>query len=294
MDKKKQHIPVYSLGAFSSAKNENQPFQVEEFDANRHFQVEYPHRHDFYEILFLTKGSGFHIIDSHEYFIKPPCIFFLSPGQAHKLDLSNDIEGFLFIFTADYYLLNKRNHNRLLEFPFFFTVEQNNPPLLLKDKKDIHFFEMLFLRGITELKNKKDTYYQQLRSILDLILVTSASLYPKEHALVARGKGHILVKRFLQLVEETYQENNGVQFYADQLSITTNHLTQLVKQLTGKTSNQIIASKQILEIKRLLVHTRLDVSEIADHLHFSDQSYFTRFFKRETGATPLQFRLNGK
>jgi len=41
----------------------------------------------------------------------------------------------------------------------------------------------------------------------------------------------------------------------------------------------------------LLVHTNLSISEIADQLHFEDQSYFTKFFKRETGFTPLQYRI---
>jgi AraC-like DNA-binding protein len=60
--------------------------------------------------------------------------------------------------------------------------------------------------------------------------------------------------------------------------------------LTGKTSSQIIKAKQVLEIKRLLVHTNLSVTEIAGQLNFPDQSYFTRFFKRETGISPLQYR----
>lgn len=67
------------------------------------------------------------------------------------------------------------------------------------------------------------------------------------------------------------------------LAITPNHLTQTVKQLTGKTSNGIIQEKQLLEIKRLLIHTNLGVSEIANQLNFADQSYFTKFFKKLTG-----------
>jgi len=78
--------------------------------------------------------------------------------------------------------------------------------------------------------------------------------------------------------------------YAGIIGVTANHLTQTVKVLTGKTSLQIIKAKQLLEIKRLLVHTSLNVSEIANQLNFEDQSYFSKFFKRETGLTPLQYR----
>jgi AraC-like DNA-binding protein len=60
--------------------------------------------------------------------------------------------------------------------------------------------------------------------------------------------------------------------------------------LTGKTSLQIIKAKLLLEIKRLLFHTNLSITEIANHFNFEDQSYFTKFFKRETGMTPLRYR----
>ena len=122
-------IPVYSLHDFSSSENESQQFQVEVFDANRHFAVKYPHQHDFFEVLYLLKGSGFHVIDGNKYEINPPCVFFMSPGQAHKIEFSNDIEGYIFIFTAEFYLINNSNQNRLIEFPFFFTIRQDNPPL---------------------------------------------------------------------------------------------------------------------------------------------------------------------
>ncbi len=132
----KTQIPVYSLDKFKSKNDKRNLYQVELFDANRHFQVSYPHKHDFYEILYLSKGSGYHIIDSNKYEIRPPCIFFLSPGQAHKVELSDDIDGYIFIFTSEFYLLNQKNKNRLLEFPFFFSVEQINPPIYLRNNED--------------------------------------------------------------------------------------------------------------------------------------------------------------
>jgi len=289
MKSKPENIPVYSLHNFSVSGKESQLFQVEVFDANRHFSVKYPHRHDFYEVLYLSKGSGFHVIDGNKYDIQPPCIFFMSPGQAHKIEFSNDIEGFIFIFTAEFYLLNSSNQNRLIEFPFFFTIQQDNPPLLLQKKDDISFLESLFKKGIDEIQ--KETYsIELLRSVLDLILTTSGSLYKTDENKL-KGKGHILVKKFFQLVEENYQANLSVAQYADAMALTPNHLTQTVSQLTGKTSSQIIKSKQILEIKRLLVHTNLSVTEIAHRLNFADQSYFARFFKREVGISPLQYRV---
>ncbi len=290
MKSKSEHIPVYSLQSFSSPERGSQQFQVETFDTNRHFSVKYPHRHDFFEVLFLTKGSGFHVIDGNKYEIKPTCIFFMSPGQAHKIEFSNDIEGYIFIFTAEFYLINQTNQNRLIEFPFFFTIRQDNPPLLLTEKEDILFLRSLFEKGISEIKKDVPHSIELLRSVLDLILTSSSILYKTDENTLNKGKGHIVVKSFFQLIEENYLNNLSVTEYADKLAITANHLTQTVNQLTGKTSSQIIKSKQILEIKRLLVHTNLSVTEIATRLNFADQSYFAKFFKREAGVSPLQYR----
>lgn len=285
-----EQLPVYSLQNFSSPERKNQQFQVEVFDANRHFSVKYPHRHDFFEVLFLKKGSGLHVIDGNKYEIRPPCVFFMSPGQAHKLELSHDIEGFIFIFNADFYLLNRSNPNSLIEFPFFYTIHQDNPPLLLENNSDVHFLEILFRRGIQEISSRNDADTELLRSILGLILTACASIYPVNDSQLTKGKGHMLVKRFFHVLEENYQKNLSLNEYASLIGVTSNHLTQTVKVLTGKTSSQIIKSKQLLEIKRLLVHTNLSVSEIAGQLNFDDQSYFTKFFRRETGMTPLQYR----
>jgi AraC-like DNA-binding protein/mannose-6-phosphate isomerase-like protein (cupin superfamily) len=285
-----EQLPVYSLDNFSSPERKSQQFQVEVFDANRHFSVKYPHRHDFFEVLYLLKGSGYHVIDGNKYEIKPPCVFFMSPGQAHKLELSHDIEGFIFIFTSDFYLLNRSNQNSLIEFPFFYTIHQDNPPLLLENESDIRFLENLFRQSIAEIGRPGDYFLEMLRSILDLILTTCAARYQVSENMLNKGKGQILVKRFFHLVEENHQKNLSLSDYSGMIGVTPNHLTQTVKLLTGKTSSQIIKAKQLLEIKRLLVHTNLSVSEIANQLNFEDQSYFTKFFKRETGITPIQYR----
>jgi AraC family transcriptional regulator, transcriptional activator of pobA len=107
---------------------------------------------------------------------------------------------------------------------------------------------------------------------------------------MVKGKGHLLVKRFYQLLEEKLLQNLTVNEYAGMLAVTPNHLTQTLKHLTGKTSLGIIKSKQLLEIKRLLVHTNMGVSEISNEMNFADQSYFSKFFKRETGVLPLAYR----
>ena len=284
-----EKLPTYSLSSFSHPLGRSALYRAEVFDANRHFEVTYPHRHDFYEVLFIRRGSGLHTIDSNSYAVEPPCVFFMSPGQAHKLDLSQDIEGYIFLFAAEFYLLSRTSKNRLLEFPFFFTLHQDNPPLYLGGIEQRSFIETLFVNAVAECSRSAEPSEELLRSILDTLLVSCASVYGQNQPRLA-GRGHIMVKRFLQLAEEHFRENITVDEYARLLAVTPGHLTQVVRELTGRTSNEILRAKQILETKRLLSHTSLSVTQIAEQMGFDDQSYFTKFFKKSAGMTPVQFR----
>lgn len=286
----KVNIPVYKLDKFRSGKELSRQYQVEVFDANRHFGVQYPHRHDFYEVLYLNKGSGIHSIDDNQYEISPPCVFFLSPGQAHALSLSSDIEGFIFLFTSEFYLLNQKNKSRLLEFPFFYSTKRNNPPLLLTNSDDDVFFQSLFNRACGIVQNTNEPHDDLIYALLDLLLLSCENLYPQADSIALKTKNNILVKNFLVQIEENYQNNLRINDYAAKLNITPHHLTQVVKNITGKTSVELLHEKLIIEIKRLLIHTNLSLAEIAEIIHFEDQSYFTKFFKKYTGSSPLLFR----
>lgn len=286
-----KQIPVYSIDKFNLKSENTIQFQVELFDIHRNFKVTYPHRHDdFYEILFLTQGEGIHTIDFQKYTIKPYTIFFLSPGQIHELNLSDDVMGYIFLFTSSFYHFNKTEPYKLFELPFFYNLSQETPPLYLENEAEIQVFIDYFQKAIIENQLKLTDNEEVIRALLDLILIQSKRIYPvgamDEHA----HKGRILVKRFKQLIEEKCQENLSVKQYADILTITPSHLSETVKNVTGRTSTDLINDRMALEIKRLLTHTDMGISEIAYHLNFADQSYFSKYFKKLTNQTPIAFR----
>jgi AraC family transcriptional regulator, transcriptional activator of pobA len=285
----KKSIPIYSIDRFKKKSGHPEQYEIEIFDRNRDFKVTYPHRHDFYEILFITQGNGKHTIDFHEYKIQPNTIFFLSPGQIHELKLSEDIKGYIFLFTSEFYLLNKQDRNHLLELPFFYSISSRNPPLHLEKSADSELLISLFKQACHENDRNLADSPELIRSILDIILIICKRLYPVQ-AEGSKRKGHLLVKKFKQLIEEKYQENISVKEYAAFLAVTANHLSETVKSITGRKSTDLINDKMILEIKRMLMHTELGVSEIAYQLNFSDQSYFSKYFKNVTGMSPIEFR----
>lgn len=92
------------------------------------------------------------------------------------------------------------------------------------------------------------------------------------------------------LVEKRYKATRQVQEYAEQLGVSPNYLNVLVRKHWGKSALSLINERVILEIKRKLLRTEKGISEIAYELGFDELSYFSRFFKRHTGMTPVAFR----
>ncbi|MCY1525422.1 HTH-type transcriptional activator RhaS [compost metagenome] len=99
-----------------------------------------------------------------------------------------------------------------------------------------------------------------------------------------------LVIKFNNLAQQQFRELRTVKKYADQLNVTPKYLTEVVKEYSGKNAGEIINDLVILEAKFLLRKSEFNISQIADILHFSDQSFFGKYFKRQTGISPKTFR----
>ena len=95
---------------------------------------------------------------------------------------------------------------------------------------------------------------------------------------------------FLNVLEANYKIARDVGFYADKLCITAKHLSQVVKDVSGKTALEIIEDYALTECKALLLSTTMTIQEISDELNFPSQSVFGKYFKRLTGMSPKAYR----
>ena len=99
-----------------------------------------------------------------------------------------------------------------------------------------------------------------------------------------------IYSNFLNLLSENYMKEREVRFYADKLCITAKHLSQIVKEISGKTALGIIEEYVITESKALLLSTKKPIQQIGDELNFPSQSVFGKYFKRITGVSPKEYR----
>lgn len=136
---------------------------------------------------------------------------------------------------------------------------------------------------------RKQTVYALVAAIISNIEDITRE-HQQQHPAEKASKGERIFTRFKQLVNEYADRERTVTFYADQLFLSPHHLSLVVKNASGKTVMQWINRAVILRAKVLLKTTDLMTYEIADRLHFPDHATFSKFFKRETGIRPQEYR----
>lgn len=99
-----------------------------------------------------------------------------------------------------------------------------------------------------------------------------------------------LFNHFMMLLERDYKISRDVNYYAEQMNISSKYLTNIVNQVTGHTPKTIIDQYVILQLKMHLKRTTQSIKEMAWEFHFADVSFFCRYFKKHTGLTPQQIR----
>ena len=107
---------------------------------------------------------------------------------------------------------------------------------------------------------------------------------------VAHSRGEQLVDRFLKLVQMHCRQERQLDFYAQELCISSKYLAATVKTVTSKTAGDWIEDYVMLEAKAMLTNTDMTISQISDHLHFPDTSTFGKYFRRHTGLSPKEFK----
>lgn len=264
----------------------NQPFYEQDL-------FKFHFRSDFYTVLLIVKGEFTFSLNLEEFIAKQNSLVIVAPNAIKKVVVvSKDSIVSGVNFTIDF-LVDVGIPKSAVELLDYFS-SQFSPHWGL-DKKDASAVQKLIGQlhnRVISLKEhvygKELLYHTFYIYLYELYGLSKKYAVPFSHHVTRKEN---LVKNFTQLVQNQCRSQRNVSTYAAELNITPKYLTETVKEITGRTAGEIIDDFVLLEAKMLLDNPALSIAEIANELHFSDQSFFGKYFKRHTGLSPKEFRI---
>ena len=156
-----------------------------------------------------------------------------------------------------------------------------------KQKSALDIFHMI--RDI--VRHQHINKVEMIQSMVNVLKLLVSEL-PYENVIITRDLKHKkdVYEIFLHLLYRHFRTERQIRFYADKLNVSTPYLSRMIKDISGTTVNDHIASLLYKEICNLLHQTDMSMGEISTYLNFSDQSAMTNFFKIRAGMTPLAYR----
>jgi AraC family transcriptional activator of pobA len=240
-------------------------------------------RCDYYRLSLSIKGEYSRHINQYDYNISGHTLQLVHPGDIHSFEYTSSSLEYILLFEKDFF---EDNIKELIEFhkKDYQYIKLDGS----KYKKILKLFELINL----EYKTREVNYIEISKNILSQILYflkREKLSIPKE---IIINRAQQIKNDFLSLVEEYFQEKKSVQEYADLLEITPKYLSEIIKNIMGKSALYFIHKRILKEIQYLLWYSNKSIKQIASLLNFQNSSELGRFFKRYEKISPKNYRLN--
>jgi len=252
-------------------------------------------RTNFFNFLAIVDGTGSYTIDNVMFKLAPASFYFTTPGHLKSFVIEKPWKGFILSFTEkfikEYYL-----GNLFKEFPFL--VAETTPPIYLDEAMEENLYKKL--DTLLELYHTGSQFkYQMITNTLIAFLYKVKEMLIEAPKLEGKQFGYsILVIKFRKYLDDHFRDvisgkvteiYNGNQI-ASALAVSADHLGSVVKKETGRTLTKWITDRTITEAQCLIKNSSFSISEISYMLTFSDPTNFTKYFKKNTGLSPKQYR----
>ena len=284
-----QQVPVYFIEPDGLMGNRH--FKIHNFEGSLPDQSELliPHRKSHYLIIFIRRAGGTRQwIDMTPYILQDNTIYFSSPNNIIVKEEFKELWSTGLAFTSEF--LSFQENAALSNLPLI----QNpyNGHELLLTAIDRIFVEDMLSKIDAEYRRPGEWQQRMLGAYLTVLLTYLSRLYNEQFKNTDPSAEKLLLQKFQAKINERFRELHEVSEYATQLNISAGHLSEVVKAQSGKPAIKHIHDRLVMEARRLLFHTNNSLKEISFDLGFTDASYFNRFFKRETGITPAEYRAS--
>ena len=248
-----------------------------------------PRKMNFIVIGLCTKGRILYQLDTHEQVITPGDMLIVS--ERHVVDHyqpSPDMEGLCMMLSVNFFheiIQSVRDVSSL----FIFA---RSHPVMQLEPKEIETFKKYF--HVIKLKIGDETNHFRKDLIRTLLLAMfydlSNMIYRVQHHDKPQTRADAIFADFIRMVEAHCKQERRVGWYAQQLGITPKYLSETVKSVSRRTPNEWIDNYVTMELRVMLKNSSKSIKEIADELHFPNQSFLGRYFKEHVGISPSEYR----
>ncbi|MBI1276600.1 MAG: helix-turn-helix domain-containing protein [Anaerolineaceae bacterium] len=250
-------------------------------------QVMMPYTFNFFQVALLENSSDATLNMNTEIVADlNDSLSFASPEHVLAWIRGEAQRGFIIYFKADF--LAQYPIPVQEAFPFFRLTELNVVRVGKSDKAPLkdHFSRL------HDMFHSPHPYRVQiLQAWLLALLFDGKRLYDEQQQRITQAPAKsILTFRFQQFINQHYLTYKTVEAYAKLLNVSADYLRQSVKAATGKTAHSLVQERVLLEAKKLLTYSDLNVAEIADYLGYAEPTHFGRLFRRSYGVSPLAWR----
>ena len=247
-----------------------------------------PFRKNFYFIALVSNAGKTKITyDNTNVTELNSFLVFQAPGLLYSFYRDNSANGYLIYFKKECLSFFKPEFEK--EFPFFDILHTNFFKL---NQSKFREFAPCFEEVFSAYENTNDSQHK-VASIKLLALLYQLKDFTNAFKQWEEGfttPQRVLLRKFIQLVNNFYIEKRTIEDYAAMLNVTANYLSQSVKSASDKNALSYINERLLDEAKSIIQFTDLDIAEIAYQLNFSDPANFGKFFKKHMNQTPLEFR----
>ena len=249
-----------------------------------------PTRLNFILMALCKKGRAQYSIDTREQMVKPGDLLFIS--ERHIVDnymASPDFECLCIMVSTAFYhdfVQNVKNVSSLLIF------STNNPVVQLAPR-EIQVYSNYYQTIREKMADSNHHYRTDLVKALLLAMfydMSNVIWRVEQQGTKTKKRADAIFAQFIRLLEENYRHERRVSWYAQQLCITPKYLSEIVKQVSKRTTNEWIDSYVILEIRVQLRNSTKNIKQICNELHFPNQSFMGKYFKEHVGVSPSEYR----
>lgn len=255
-------------------------------------------RRDFFKIMLVVGDIDMSYADK-VIKVKKQALFFSNPQIPYKCEnLERIKEGYFCIFNQHFF----HRFGDLNQYSVFQSAGNHVFELSEEQVAQIKpIYEKMFEEIKSDYIHKYDVLRNLVFELIHFALKTQpAASFEKQPGGVSQINASKRISTlFLELVERQFpiDENHpaihlrSASDFANQLNVHVNHLNRAVKQITEKTTTQIIAERILQEAKIMLKHSKWNIAEIAYALGFTEVTHFNNFFKKHVGLSPSKFRI---